>query len=139
MKRSLLIFAVLIAIATAGVQPAAAQNRYILPTTRGLSSVLNLCSLLRSHVQRSLPVNINQALRLTPSTEIFVTLPSSAFSALYSPLQTERMAQVVLLPIPQTPLNGISSGFSDPTLVNYYASLAMHGYAAPLAAQIIPL
>src|SRR5260370_16628942 len=40
MKRSLLIFAVLIAIATAGVQPAAAPNRYIVRTTGRLGSAL---------------------------------------------------------------------------------------------------
>src|SRR5260370_37089789 len=33
MKRSLLVFAVLIVIATAGVQPAAAQNGYVFGTT----------------------------------------------------------------------------------------------------------
>src|SRR2546427_698302 len=46
MKRSLLIFAVLIATGTARVQPAAAQNRYDVRSTGGLSSVLDLCSLL---------------------------------------------------------------------------------------------
>ena len=60
MKRSLLIFVVLIAIGTAGVQPAAAQNRYIVRTTGGLGSVLNLCSLLGCQVQGSLDGNINQ-------------------------------------------------------------------------------
>ena len=74
MKRSLLIFAVLIAIGTAGVQPAAAQNRYIVRTTGGLSSVLNLCSLLGCQVQGSLDGNINQTFLVTSSTNIVVNL-----------------------------------------------------------------
>src|SRR5437899_10595664 len=74
MKRSLLILVVLIAIGTAGVQPAAAQNRYIVRTTGGLSSVLNLCSLLGCQVQGSLDGNINQTFIVTSSTNIVVNL-----------------------------------------------------------------
>src|SRR6266571_1925650 len=70
MKRSILILAALIAIGTAGVQPAAAQNRYIVRTTGGLSSVLNLCSLLGCQVQGSLDGNINQTFLVTSSTNI---------------------------------------------------------------------
>src|SRR5260370_25744169 len=77
MKRSLLIFAVLIAIATAGVQPAAAQNRYIVRTTGELGSALNLCGLLRCQVHGSLDGHINQTFLVTSSTNILLNLLTS--------------------------------------------------------------
>src|SRR5258708_15281858 len=137
MKRSLLIFVVLIAIATAGVQPAAAQNRYIVRTTGGLSSVLNLCSLLRCQVQGSLDGNVNQTFLVTSSTNIVVNLLNFTVNLVDSLLGIQSIEPDKLLPVPQTPLNSISSGLSDTTLVNYYGTLVAHGYAAQPAAQII--
>jgi len=43
----------------------AAQNRYIVRTTGGLGSVLNLCGLLGCQVQGSLDGNINQTFLVT--------------------------------------------------------------------------
>src|SRR2546425_4995662 len=53
MKRSLCILLILICFILVDAKPAAAQNRYIVRTTGGLSSVLNLCSLVGCQVQRS--------------------------------------------------------------------------------------
>jgi subtilisin family serine protease len=139
MKRSLLIFVVLIAIATAGVQPAAAQNRYIVRTTGGLGSVLNLCGLLGCQVQGSLDGNINQTFLVTSSTNIVVNLLNFAVNLVDSLLGIQSIEPDKLLPVPQTPLNSISSGLSDTTLVNYYGTLVTHGYAAQPATQIIRL
>src|SRR5437667_2159825 len=139
MKRSLLIFVVLIVIGTAGVQPAAAQNRYIVRTTGGLGSVLNLCSLLGCQVQGSLDGNINQTFLVTSSTNIVVNLLNFTVNLVDSLLGIQSIEPDKLLPVPQTPLNSISSGLSDTTLVNYYGSLVMHVYAAQPAANIIRL
>jgi subtilisin family serine protease len=139
MKRSLLVLTVLIAIATAGAQPAAAQNRYIVRTTGGLSSVLNLCSLLGCQVQGSLDGNINQIFLVTSSGNIIVNLLNFGVNLVESLLGIQTIEPDSLLPVPQTPLNSISSGLSDTTLVNYYGTLVTHGYAAQPAAQIIRL
>jgi len=139
MKRSLLIFAVLIAIATAGVQPAAAQNRYIVRTTGGLGSVLNLCGLLGCQVQGSLDGNINQTFLVTSSTNIVVDLLNFTVNLVESLLGIQSIEPDKLLPVPQTKINSISSGLYDTTLVKYYGTLVTHGYAAQPAANIIRL
>ena len=139
MKRSLLVLTVLIAIATAGAQPAAAQNRYIVRTTGGLSSVLNLCSLVGCQVQGSLDGNINQTFLVTSSGNIIVNLLNFSVNLVESLLGIQTIEPDSLLPVPLAPLNSISSGLSDTTLVNYYGTLVTHGYAAQPAAQIIRL
>lgn len=139
MKRSVLILAVLIAIATAGVQPATAQNRYIVRTTGGLSSVLNLCSLVGCQVQGSLDGNINQTFLVTSASNIIVNLLNFSVNLVDSLLGIQTIEPDKLLPVPQTPLNSISSGLYDTTLVKYYGTLVTHGYAAQPAAQIIRL
>ncbi len=139
MKRSLLIFVVLIAIATAGVQPAAAQNRYIVRTTGGLGSVLNLCGLLGCQVQGSLDGNINQTFLVTSSTNIVVDLLNFTVNLVESLLGIQSIEPDKLLPVPQTPISNISSGLYDTTLVKYYGTLVTHGYAAQPAANIIRL
>jgi hypothetical protein len=139
MKRSLLFVAVLIFVATAGVQPAAAQNRYIVQTTGGLSSILNLCSLLGCQVQGSLDGNIGQTFLVTSSGNLVVNTVNFSVSLIDSLLGIQSIEPDALLPIPAVPLNGISSGLYDNTLVNYYGTLVTHGYAAQPAAQIIRL
>jgi len=139
MKRSLLVLTVLIAIATAGAQPAAAQNRYIVRTTGGLSSVLNLCSLLGCQVQGSLDGNINQTFLVTSSTNIVVNLLNFSVNLVESLLGIQTIEPDSLLPVPLRPISSISSGLYDTTLVKYYGTLVTHGYAAQPAAQIIRL
>ena len=139
MKRCLLIFAVLIGISTAGVQPAAAQNRYIVRTTGGLSSVLNLCSLLGCQVHGSLDGNVNQTFLVTSTSNLVVNLLNFTVNLVESLLGIQSIEPDKLLPVPHTPLNGISSGLYDTALVNYYGTLVIHGYAAQPAAQIIRL
>ncbi len=139
MKRSLLIFAILIVIATAGVQPAAAQNRYIVRTTGGLSSVLNLCSLLGCQVQGSLDGNINQTFLVTSSGNIVVDLLNFTVNLVESLLGIQSIEPDQLLPVPQTRLDSISYGLYDTTLVKYYGTFVIHGYAAQPATHIIRL
>src|SRR6266849_2327353 len=139
MKRSLQIVVMLIAFTAACVKPAAAQNRYIVRTTGGLTSVLNLCSLLGCQVQGSLDGNINQTFLVTSSTNIVVNLLNFSVNLVESLLGIQSIEPDPLLPVPQTKLNSISSGLYDTTLVKYYGTLVTHGYAAQPAAQIIRL
>jgi subtilisin family serine protease len=139
MKRRVLIFVVLMAILMVGVQPANAQNRYIVRTTGGLSSVLNLCSLLGCHVQGSLDGNVSQTFLVTSTGNIVVDVLNFGVNLVDSLLGIQSIEPDSLLPVPKTPLNSIPSGLYDTAPVNYYGTLVIHGYAAQPAAQIIRL
>jgi subtilisin family serine protease len=139
MKRSLLIFAILIAIATAGVQPAAAQNRYIVRTSGGLTSVLNLCLSAGCQVQGSLDGQVGQTFLVTSSGDLISNLLNGVVNLLEALLGIKSIEPDQLLPIPQKPINNIPPGLNDRTPVNYYGTLVWHGYAAQPAGQIIRL
>lgn len=139
MKRKLYAVIILVALFAVGTTPAAAQNRYIVRTSGGLSSVLNLCSLLGCQVKGSLDGNVNQTFLVTSTNNLVVNLVNFTVNLVESLLGIQSIEPDQLLPIPQPPLNGISSGLYDTTLVNYYGTMVTHGYAAQPAAQIIRL
>src|SRR6266852_3328041 len=64
MKRITIIVAMIV-LMFAAAKPAAAQNRYIVQSTGGLLSVLNLCSLLGCQVQGSLDGTVGQTFLVT--------------------------------------------------------------------------
>ncbi|HET7259882.1 MAG TPA: S8 family serine peptidase [Candidatus Acidoferrum sp.] len=139
MKRNLSICMIALVLSVALATPAAAQNRYIVRTSGGLGSVLNLCSLLGCQVNGSLDGNINQTFLVTSSKNLVVNLLNFTVNLVDSLLGIQSIEPDSVLPIPQPSLNGISSGLSDTTLVNYYGTMVTHGYAAQPAAQIIRL
>lgn len=139
MKPSILILAVLFVLATAGVQPAAAQNRYIVRTTGGLNSVLQLCLAANCQVQGSLDGGVGQTFLVTSTGNLITNILNGALNLLESLLGIKSVEPDQLLPIPQKPVNSIPSGLNDRTPVNYYGTLVWHGYAAQPAAQIIRL
>ena len=139
MKRSLLVLAVLIVLATVSVQPAAAQNRYIVRTSGGLSSVLNLCSAANCQVQGSLDGSVGQTYLVTSSGNLILNILNGALNFLESLLGIKSVEADQLLPIPQKPVSNFPSGLNDQTPVNYYGTVVWHGYAAQPAAQIIRL
>jgi subtilisin family serine protease len=139
MKRYLSAFVILTALFVMGATPAFAQNRYIVRTSGGLGSVLNLCSLLGCQVKGSLDGNVNQTFLVTSTNNLVVNVLNFTVNLVESLLGIQSIEPDQLLPIPQTPLHSISSGLSDTTLVNYYGAQVIHGYAAQPAAQIIRL
>lgn len=139
MKRRLHIVLVLLAMTALATKPAAAQNRYIVRTTGGLSSVLNLCGLVGCQVQGSLDGNIGQTFLVTSSGNLVVNLVNFAVNLVESLLGIQTIEPDRLLPVPAVPLNNIPSGLDDTALVNYYGTFVTHGYAAQPAAQIIRL
>jgi len=145
MKRRIQILIVAIAILAVVTVPAPAQaqnqnqNRYIVRTTGGLLSVLNLCGLLGCQVQGSLDGSINQTFLVTSSTNLVVNVVNFGVNLLDSLLGIQSIEPDSVLPIPTVPLNNIPCGLSDTALVNYYGTLVTHGYAAQPAAQIIRL
>ena len=134
MKRSTIIIAMIVLMLT-GPNPANAQNRYIVQSTGGLSSVLNLCSLLGCQVQGGLDGPIGKTFLVT-STGNIVTGVLTLVEQLLGIVSIEADR---LLPIPHVPPPSIPSGLYDTSPVNYYGSVAWHGYTAQPAAQIIRL
>jgi hypothetical protein len=138
MKRITIVVAMLVLMFVTA-KPAAAQNRYIVRTTGGLSSVLNLCNLLGCQVQGGLDGPVGQNFLVTSAGDLIADLVNGALTLVESLLGIVSVEADHLLPIPQPHLSGIPSGLYDTTPVNYYGTVVWHGYAAQPAAQIIRL
>jgi subtilisin family serine protease len=138
MKRITLI-AAMIVVMLAASNPAAAQNRYIVRTTGGLSSVLNLCNLLNCQVQGGLDGSVGQTYLVTSTGNLLANLVNGTLNLVESLLGIVSVEADRLLPIPQRPLPSIPSGLYDTAPVNYYGTVVWHGYAAQPAANIIRL
>src|SRR2546421_686821 len=138
MKRILLVVA-LIVLMLGAAKPAAAQNRYIVRSTGGLSSVLNLCNLLQCQVQGGLDGPLGQNFLVTSSNNLLVNILNGGLTLVESLLGIVSVEADRLLPFPQPSLSNIPSGLYDTAPVNYYGAVVWHGYAAQPAAQIIRL
>src|SRR5437016_10766504 len=123
MKRRITLLVAMIALTLAFSKPAAAQNRYIVRTTGGLSSVLNLCNLLQCQVQGSLDGSVGQNFLVTSSNNLLVNLVNGTLNLVESLLGIVSVEADRLLPIPQPSLASVPSGLSDATPVNYYGSV----------------
>src|SRR6267142_2324793 len=73
MKRITFIVA-LIVLTLGAPKPAAAENRYIVRSTGGLSSVLNLCNLLKCNVQGGLDGPVGQTFLVTSTNNLLANL-----------------------------------------------------------------
>jgi subtilisin family serine protease len=138
MKRIALIVALFVLMLGAA-KPAAAQSRYIVRTTGGLSSVLNLCNLLGCQVQGGLDGPVGQNFLVTSSNNLLANIINGGLTLVESLLGIVSVEADRLLPIPQPPLGIVPSGLYDTTPINYYGATVWHGYAAQPAAQIIRL
>src|SRR6266403_1209878 len=138
MKRITIIVAMIVLMLGAA-NPASAQNRYIVRTTGGLSSVLNLCNLLGCQVQGGLDGSVGQNFLVTSSNNLLANIVNGGLTLVESLLGIVSVEADRLLPIPQPSLSGIPSGLYDTVPVNYYGATVWHGYAAQPAAQIIRL
>src|SRR5215813_13007901 len=117
MKRRLTKLAAMLTLMMAFAKPAAAQQRYIVVSTGGLSSVLNLCSLLGCQVQGTLDGSVGQTFLVTSTNLLNTTL-----TLVESLLGIVSIEADHLLPIPQPHLPSIPSGLYDTTPVKYYQS-----------------
>src|SRR6266566_5106368 len=132
MKRRTTVLFAMIVLMLAWSKPAAAQQRYIVVSTGGLSSVLNLCSLLGCQVQGSLDGKLGQTFLVTSTNLLNTTL-----TLLESLLGIVSIERDLFLPIARPSLPSIPYGLYDTSPVNYYGTVVWHGYAAQPAAQII--
>ena len=131
----------LVAISLLAVaSPAAAQQRAIVQTNGGLTSVLNLCLSAGCQVQGSLDGNIGQTYLVTSSNPNFLAnLLSGVFGLLEQILGIVSVEADQLLTIPLAPLANPAAGLYDMAPVNYYGSVVWHGYVNQPATQIIEL
>src|SRR5947208_2923611 len=134
MKRRTTVLFAMIVLMLAWSKPAAAQQRYIVVSTGGLSSVLNLCSLLGCQVQGSLDGKLGQTFLVTSTNLLNTTL-----TLLESLLGIVSIERDLFLPIARPSLPSIPYGLYDTSPVNYYGTVVWHGYSAQPAAQIIRL
>jgi len=138
MKRFTLIVA-LILLMLGCSNPASAQSRYIVRTTGGLSSVLNLCNLLHCQVQGGIDGQVGQTFLVTSTNNLLANLVNGTLNLVESLLGIVSVEADRLLPIPQRPLPSIPSGLYDHAPVNYYGTIVWHGYSAQPAAHIVRL
>ena len=127
MTRRLTLLVAMITLMLAFSKPAAAQNRYIVRTTGGLSSVLNLCNLLECQVQGGLDGPVGQNFLVTSSNNFLANLVNGGLTVVESLLGIVSVEVDHLLPIPQPPLGSFPSGLNDKTPVNYYGTIVWHG------------
>jgi hypothetical protein len=74
MKRKFYSFVTIAALLALTTTPAAAQNRYIVRTTGGLTSVLKLCLSANCQVQGGLDGNVGQTYLVTSSGNLITNL-----------------------------------------------------------------
>lgn len=137
-RRTTIIFAMIVLMLVCS-KPAAAQNRYIVQTNGGLSSVLNLCNLLGCQVQGALDGQIGKTFLVTSTGNLLANLVNGTLNLVESLLGIVSVEPDNLLGMPLPALPGIPWGLSDTAPVNYYGAVVWHGYAAQPAAQIIRL
>src|SRR5437773_11899765 len=102
MKRRTTVLFAMIVLMLAWSKPAAAQQRYIVVSTGGLSSVLNLCFLLGCQVQGSLDGKLCQTFLVTSTNLLNTTL-----TLLQSLLGIVSLERDLFLPIARPSFLGI--------------------------------
>src|SRR5258707_6820245 len=139
MKRKLLPAVIIAAMMMTAAKPAEAQQRYIVRTTGGLNSVLNLCLSANCQVQGSLDGPVGQTYLVTSTGNILQALIGGVVNLLEALLGIQSIEADRALPIPLPPINNAPYGLTDTTPVSYFGSVVTHGYAAQTAGQIIRL
>src|SRR5215467_11201114 len=114
MKRKLIMLvAMLVLLMASSNQAMAAQNRYIVRTTGGLGSVLNLCNLLQCQVKGSLDGSIGQTFLVTSTNNLLANLVNGTLTLAESLLGIVSVEVDALLPVPLPHLNNIPSCLYD--------------------------
>jgi hypothetical protein len=98
MKRTLQGLIILALLATVGARSAAAQNRYVVRTTGGLTSILNLCLAANCQVQGSLDGQIGQTYLVTSTGNVVSNLLNGVVNLLEALLGIQSIEPDRLLP-----------------------------------------
>src|SRR4029077_20237317 len=130
MKRTLLSAVVIAVMTFAAANPAGAQQRYIVRTTGGLNSVLNLCLSANCQVQGSLDGPVGQTYLVTSTGNILQALVGGVVNFLEALLGIQSIEPDQLLPMPLPPINNAPYGLTDISPMNYFFTQLTSGYAA---------
>jgi len=140
MKNRILILLFVLISLSFGARPAAAQQRYIVQTNNGLSSVLNFCLSANCQVQGALDGTIGKTFLVTSSDGNFLAnIVNGLLNFLERLLGITSVEADRLLPLPSAPAANPAAGLYDNTPVNYYGTVVWNGYANQPATQIIEL
>jgi subtilisin family serine protease len=143
MKRQILILLVMISLffgATSVGAQQPAEQRYIVQTTKGLTSVLNLCLSAGCQVQGSLDGGIGRTYLVTSSKGNFLqNLLGGVLNLLERLLGIVSVEADQVLSIPLLPAATPASGLYDTRPINYYGTVVWNGYVNQPATQIIEL
>src|SRR5216684_1843439 len=121
MKKLSLKLAMVVALAVMTCTSASATDqRFIVRTTGGLLSVLNLCASAGCTVQGSLDGNIGQTYLVTSSQDLIANILNTVGSLLEALLGIQSVEPDQVLPIPQIQLQQVGTGLTDTAPVNYY-------------------
>jgi subtilisin family serine protease len=134
MKRFRLLAVLLLALLTSG--PAAAEQRFIVRTNLGLSSLQQFCLLNLCAVVRGLDGSLNQLLLVTTSDLINPNLFLGTLRLLPGVVEAE-LDQVLTIGSGLAAINNIPSELSENSPVTYYGSQVWYGYVNQPAAQIV--
>src|ERR1700737_5543800 len=122
MKRKLLPAVVIGVMTLAASKPAGAQQRYIVRTTGGLNSVLNLCLSANCRVQGSLDGPVGQTYLVTSTGNILQALVGGVVNLLEALLGIQSIEPDRALPIPLPLINNAPYGRTDPAGGNFFAT-----------------
>src|SRR3984893_5439320 len=139
MKRKLLSAFIIAVMKMAQFRLAMGQQRYIVRTSGGLNSVLNLCLSANCQVQGSLDGPVGQTYLVTSTGHILQALLGGVVNLLEALLGIQSIEADRALPIPLPPVNNAPYGLTDTEPVNYFGSVVTHGYAEQPAGQIVRL
>lgn len=139
MKLRIMVLVAVSLLAGAG-SASAQQSRYIVHTTKGLGSVLNLCLTAGCQVQGALDGNIGQTYLVTSSNGNLLTeLTSFLLQTLEKLLGIVSVEVDQVLSVPLAPPANTAAGLYNTTPVNYYGTIVWQGYVNQPATQIIEL
>jgi hypothetical protein len=135
------ILIVLVAVSLLfGAKPAAAQQRYIVQTTKGLNSILSLCLSADCQVQGALDGTVGKTFLVTSSNPNFLSnLLGGVLGLLEKLLGITDVEVDQLLTVPLQPVANTAAGLYDQIPVNYYGTVVWEGYVNQPATQIIEL
>jgi len=123
-------------LAFLSAQPAAAEHRFIVRTSLGLSGLQQTCLLHLCNVVRSLDGSLNQIFLVTTSDLINSNVFLSTIRLLPGIVDAE-IDQLLSIRSGNATLLTPPPGLSDSSPVSFYGALVWHGYALQPAAQII--
>jgi len=103
MKRKLLPAVIIAAMMITAAKPAEAQQRYIVRTTGGLNSVLNLCLSANCQVKGALDGPVGQTYLVTSTGNILQALIGGVVNLLEALLGIQSIEADRALPIPLPP------------------------------------